>query len=350
MRVLISEQILKEYSDKIFNQLISKFKSEKPSLSNEVIKAYIERFYQLKKSPKIKEKDITKYTWAKLEQTVDLNQKKQIKTGGVEISNSEYIYNKNNLKILVGNTLESCIKYGTGYSFCISARGDRNLYAEYKYGEDFTPYFVIDEERTKEQNADNNFVDPLHLIIIMVKRHEEDDEIFYEYQLTTANNDGDDRYMYWDSIVDIQPKLKGLKNLFIPREGNKYEKQEYLIKKNHEDTLNELNIEYDDKDVTYHINFLRQSFLKIIDGILNNELSIFRYNGKDEFNNNVAQKVAEKEPSIERWKKNLGVPLFDVSYKQLKKGLDQDEYLKKAKKILLSYLNELNKFKLLNKK
>jgi len=68
---LQNENILNEYSNKIINQLVNKFKQEKPNLEIEIIKMYIDRFSQIKNNPKISKKDITKYNWEELETIIN---------------------------------------------------------------------------------------------------------------------------------------------------------------------------------------------------------------------------------------------------------------------------------------
>ena len=61
---------LNEYSDKEINYLITKFKEEADDLNIQIsdgqLKKYIERFDQLKNSPKVTDKDLRKYSLSKL--------------------------------------------------------------------------------------------------------------------------------------------------------------------------------------------------------------------------------------------------------------------------------------------
>jgi len=78
---IIYEMILREYNEKLLNQIIKKFQEEAPGLDTNIIRIYINRFVQIKNSPNVTEKDITKYTWKQLETVVDSNQPKRIKAG-----------------------------------------------------------------------------------------------------------------------------------------------------------------------------------------------------------------------------------------------------------------------------
>jgi len=204
------------FSQKLVNNLIDKFKEQTPNLDDKTASFYIDRFQQIKDSPKIQNKDITTYSWKELQEVVDYNQPDDIKIEGDE----ELIYNQNNLKIYRTNSKQACVKYGTGYNFCISSRGNNNEYYYYRYNQrPNTIYFVIDEGRTKKQNDDKTFVDPKHLIVIMVTEKYVNFKgrtlVSLSYQVTNANNDGETKY---DSIYDIteklQPKLRGLEKLF----------------------------------------------------------------------------------------------------------------------------------------
>jgi hypothetical protein len=67
--------ILNEYAQKVINDLITKYKVENPNLTNEEVEKiktdYINRFEELKASPKVDEKDITKYSFQQLKKLVE---------------------------------------------------------------------------------------------------------------------------------------------------------------------------------------------------------------------------------------------------------------------------------------
>jgi hypothetical protein len=169
---LIYEMVLKEYNEKFLNQITKKFQEEIPDLETDIIRVYINRFVQIKDSPNVKEKDITKYTWRQLESVVDSNQPKRIKTGkmndGEPSGDSNLIYNENGLRIYLGKTKNACIKYGNGYSFCISSRGEGNLYFDYRHRQKGTPYFIFDDTKSSEQDDIGNFIDPDHLLVLFI--------------------------------------------------------------------------------------------------------------------------------------------------------------------------------------
>jgi len=240
------------FSQKLVNQLADRFRQEQPDLEDQVINFYINRFQEIKDSPKVQQKDITTYSWTELKELVDYNQPEDITIEGGE----ELIYDNEYLKIYRTNSKQACVKYGTGYKFCISSRGKDNMYNDFRFGMEGTSpstiYFVIDEGRTKRQKEDGTFADPLHILIIMaVKKYFEHNGkklSILKYQVTTANNDGEKTYDYISDIIEqVQPKLHGLEELFKYVEPHPTEKQ-----------YKNLTDEYDDK----FIKLMQQSGVK----------------------------------------------------------------------------------------
>jgi cytidyltransferase-like protein len=241
---------LKEYSDKLIKQLINKFQQEKPNLEVNIIQSYINRFAQIKDSPRVTEKDITKYNWKDLETTVDANQPKRIKAGkindGEPSKDANLVYNQNGLRIYVGKTKNACIKYGNGYSFCISARGDDNLYHDYRFEQRGTPYFIFDDTKSSGQKEDGSFIDPTHLSVIFVYYDSDEHDGIGHYTITTADNPGEDHYSSFKYIENRYPRLKGLEKIFKPVEIDPKEKAEYDVHKKYNNHLSRINSLYDE--------------------------------------------------------------------------------------------------------
>ena len=239
----LKENVLNEYSDKIIAQLTAKFKSEKPDLDDNIIIAYINRFSQIKDN-NVSQKDITKYTWNDLEKVINDNQPKRIKAGklndGEPSKDANLVYNQNNLRIYVGPTKNACVKYGNGYSFCISARGGNNMYSQYRIEQYGTPYFVFDDTKTSEQSSPGKFEDPNHLLVVFVynpEDYEEGGEFSDGYTITNADNSGEDDFESFNGVERYYPRLKGLENIFQPIEVNSKEKAEYDIELKYNDAL-----------------------------------------------------------------------------------------------------------------
>lgn len=198
----------------------------------------VERIEKLKKNPI----EVTFYNWKDLEAVVDQfpdpAEKKALKQAAKSGSTgASLIYDQNNLEIYLpadgkqAFLLKSSIikrrsdpnnpnsaKPGEGrssdplrwYHWCIAANPDgaSNLWDNYrfgKYGSDTpkSPYFVYDEDKP--------FGDKWHFMVIQVGQKSPSGR--GKYFVTSALNDGDS-WMNWDEIVQLQPKLQGLENLF----------------------------------------------------------------------------------------------------------------------------------------
>lgn len=205
----IYEIILLEYSEKLINNLIDKYSQENPEVAQETIRYYIKRFKEIKDSPNVIEKDITKYSWEKLEKVVDNNQKRKIKLGRIDLGSDDpnLIYNQNGIRLYKSNTLESCVKYGTGYRFCISSRGLKNQYHEYRVRKGGTIYFIFNDNLSKEMDDMGNFEDPRHIMVIIVYKN--------KYTVTDATNKIEDEYDNLEDLIKNYPWVDQVKDLLV---------------------------------------------------------------------------------------------------------------------------------------
>lgn len=253
---VINKSIINEYSIKLINSLIDKFQQQNPNLDRNIIIGYIERFKQIKNNPNITEKDINRLTWKDLETAVDSNQPKRIKAGklndGTPSSDSNLIYNQKNLRIYAAKSQKACIKYGNGYSFCISVRSDQSLYDDYVFNDGGSPYFIFDDTYSTEQDNKGNFIYPNHLLVLFVYKD--------HYTITDANNKGDKHFNNFDDIVQLHPKLKGLKKLFKKFPPNLLEKELKELRNDCNKKLNDLS--------RLHINKIVDSDPDGLSGIL----------------------------------------------------------------------------------
>lgn len=257
----LKEETLNEYSTKIVSQLVNKFKQEQPNLDTNIIQAYIDRFTQIKNSPKVSEKDITKYSWKELETVVDSNQPKHIKAGkindGEPSNDANLVYNQNKLRIYAGDTKQACVKYGNGYSFCISSRGGDNKYDRYKFESGGTPYFVFDDTKTSKQE-NGKFIDPEHLLVVLTYEVSEGSEYGDGYSITKADNSGEDEFDDFNEVEDNYPRLKGLKNIFQPIKADVKDEEKYNLDKEYDFKIEEISLKYKKifKDRPYYLTDL----------------------------------------------------------------------------------------------
>jgi len=122
---------LNEYSEGEINRLMTQFKQEADDLNIEIsdaqLKKYIERFDQLKNSPKITEKDLRKYSLSKLIKLVTSSPGSE--ASEEEIETPDMVYNENGITIWNGAKQGNCITYGSnqpmqgGNRWCITQPG-----------------------------------------------------------------------------------------------------------------------------------------------------------------------------------------------------------------------------------
>ena len=214
----LGENLIKEYSAGIINKLIQKFKQEDPELTDDEIKKVIKRFDQIKDN--VDQKDILQYSWGDLVDTATSVEPKHIKAGKIndgEVDNADLVYNQNGIRVYKAGSKKACIKYGHGYTFCISARGSGNAYTQYRMGDDdedeaspALPYFVFDDNRPSGKDKTGKYLDNTHLLVIMAKN-----PIRGGYHITEADNSQDtsDWYETFEEASSKYPQLKGLKNV-----------------------------------------------------------------------------------------------------------------------------------------
>ena len=366
--------VLKEYNEKFLNQITKKFQEEIPDLETDIIRVYINRFVQIKDSPNVKEKDITKYTWRQLESVVDSNQPKRIKTGkmndGEPSGDSNLIYNENGLRIYLGKTKNACIKYGNGYSFCISSRGEGNLYFDYRHRQKGTPYFIFDDTKSSEQDDMGNFIDPDHLLVLFMFEPTYNRETFW-YTITDADNDGDVEHDDFDtrggiipSVEEMYPRLKGMKELFKPVEMDPKENKIYEIEKKYNSLLVDL------KDSVYQpqleganppYHYTIDNANKLIDDEINGDFEYYEFHARSDVWNDAFYKVKrirnKEEYKIQYEEFSLyATKTFDPDkdFKIYVTKIDTSmpwykEYLLTVKRIVDQYRSELSKINLLSK-
>ena len=223
----IEDILILEYSQKIINNLIQKFKSEDSSATDEVIKKYIQDFKD--NSNKFENKDITKYKWKDLKDIVDNNRTKRIKAGKIDDTavDANLLYNKDGYRLYHGKDKKACIKYGNGYSFCISSRGPDNAYDRYRRtsnGNFGTPYFVFND------NLEKKNINHLLVVYTIDKRNGE-----FNYMVTPSNNRGEEMYSNMTEFLINYNLPIDLVKLIIPQELSDNEKQlENLKKEQHQ--------------------------------------------------------------------------------------------------------------------
>jgi hypothetical protein len=196
--------ILNEYGQNLIETLTKKFQSESPGLSSTTIAGYIDKFDRIKNN--LPNKDINTYSWKELEEAVDgYGGSKRIKAGKLDTNTADpnLLYNQNKIKIYLGKNRNSCIRYGEGYTFCISARGKDSIYGHYRIDKQGTPYFIFNENLPHNDNR--------HLIVLFVYNASLMN-IVSRYSITLADNMGDKNYNTLERIIKDYPWIKPIAN------------------------------------------------------------------------------------------------------------------------------------------
>jgi len=125
---------LLEYAENVILKYIEQFKEEADDLGIQItdtqLRKYIERFDQIKNSPKITDKELKNYT---LSQLIKLITSSEGVNSDEEIDNTpDVVYHEGNKIIYNGAKEDNCITYGRGERWCIT----RGAYGGYRYNED----------------------------------------------------------------------------------------------------------------------------------------------------------------------------------------------------------------------
>jgi len=214
---------LNEYSEGEINKLIAKFREEADDLNVQItdaqLKAYIERFDSLKNSSKVTDKDLRRYTLAKLIKLVT-------STKGVEEPEEEMditpdvVYDQNGLIIYNGSKEENCLTFGRGESWCIT----RGSFGNYRYDDSRknpTFYLVKDTNLPRE--------DRKSFFVVVVGN-----DNTYKASDRSNNDVGGratewDRWEGWGFIESNFPSITGLRSVFkyIPLSSKEKINQSY---------------------------------------------------------------------------------------------------------------------------
>jgi len=203
-----------------FKTQFKKF-TEKDGVDKDTVNYYFKYFKKIKsKYPKAfemgginisippeKRKDIDSYqTFKELEQVVDyLRGQVNIEDdAAVSVSGDTTIYEDDNLKISKGTSPQSCVSIrqagseGKNISWCV-ARETGSLYYSYRLGSNEGTFYFV-------KNKNKNKSDKYFFFVIQVTNTG-------GYIVTSAENDGD-KPMSWEQIIEIEPLLVNLKEIF----------------------------------------------------------------------------------------------------------------------------------------
>lgn len=197
--------MLFEFTEKTIQKLIARFQKENPSLSETIIKSYLDRFEKVKSSPKIKKKDPFQYTWKELENFLDANFPPEEEKVGSEEDEKEKLKVYEDKDIIVyraKNTRQAQI-LGEGFTFCISRIGSGNMYSYYRLNYQSSFYFIRFKKKSDKKEG-TRFENPLFYIVLDINN---DGRI----QLTGADNGGQGNgtaYIDKERLLERFPELK----------------------------------------------------------------------------------------------------------------------------------------------
>jgi len=169
---------LLEYAENIILKYIEQFREEADDLGIQItdnqLRKYIERFDQIKNSPKITDKELKNYT---LSQLIKLITSQEGVSSDEEIDNTpDVVYNEGNKVIYNGSKEGNCIIYGRDEKWCIT----RGSYGGYRYSKDrgYPTFYLAKNENLPSSNK-------LSFVAIQV-RDTRDESSRYVY--TNRNN------------------------------------------------------------------------------------------------------------------------------------------------------------------
>lgn len=238
--------IFKDLLNEDFKSQTQKFISQ--GYEPEIVRSYIEKFKYIRDGkyrealnpdlrinvPVEKRFDIDAYpTFNSLETLVDyVSGQRPVKTtmskkNDIEVT-GEAVYNKNGIEVFYADSPRACIKYkgSMPYSWCVARSDSSNMFYTYRF-KPYEPafYFVKDVKATetelaaiaKKGGVSGGFENKYHFFVIQVPKNlnPEDNET-PQYIVTSANNDGDNQ-MSWNQILEINPKLAGIKEVLKPK-------------------------------------------------------------------------------------------------------------------------------------
>ena len=247
-KYLIEESfILEAYGD------VQKQKYVEQGIEPDTADSYIQKFDLIRKNkykelfdnipnvaiPTQRRNDISAYkTFSELEAVVDyVKGQRQIQpTSNIEGGDSEVkpIYEGNGLEISRGDNANQCIEIRGKwpYTWCIAAPGANNLYNTYRYKDHEPTFYFVKDKKMLPTNKYHFFV------LQTIKGN--------NYMVTSSRNDGDQR-MTWEEILNIQPKLDGLRHLFVNIPLSPKERENYNMFKNSISDADFLRLPYEDK-------------------------------------------------------------------------------------------------------
>jgi YD repeat-containing protein len=236
-------QLLNEFSESAIQKIVKKFSNES---DEQTIRSYLKNFEKYKNG--IQKKDPFQYTsFMEFEQAVDAAKgKSEFKKRNLadkgkpkefvnkQEESSEAIADDEDVTIFKGDEEHKCVKYGKGYSFCISRPLGGNMFGSYRLQKASTFYFVFFKKVPKS--------DPKHIMVL--------DRTDNGWEWTFADNDTVQIPGGFGEVVKNFPVLEKYKKLFenIPLSDKEREILEIIKRFNKKQSLEIFqNVDYETK-------------------------------------------------------------------------------------------------------
>ena len=201
---------------------MDKFKEEADDLNIDIddakLESYIQRFDQLKNSPKIQEKDLRKYSLSKLIKLVTSSEGDDVEEK--EDDTPDVVYNDNGIIIYNGSKENNCVIYGRGERWCIT----RGSFSNYRYNQS-TGYATFYLAKNTNLPDDNK----LSFVAIQVRDVSDENK---RYVYSNRKNDGDSSPMSFNSLMSEVSWLREVPNIrnilkYIPLSSSEKTNQVY---------------------------------------------------------------------------------------------------------------------------
>ena len=194
---------LNEYSDAEVKRLMDKFKEEADDLNIKItddqLKKYIERFDQLKGSPKIEDKDLRRWPLSKLIKLVSSSE------GADSDEEAErgpdVIYSGNGYTVYSGGNEELCQRHRNDVPWCIT----RGSFGNYRYNASrgYPSFYLISNTNLPESNK---------LSFVAIQVRDEDENRKYVWT-PRDNSPNESSPMGWSKLTSDIPWLNEIPNI-----------------------------------------------------------------------------------------------------------------------------------------
>lgn len=190
-------QLNEAYSEKAVQTFLKQFKEEADDLNIQIsdgqLRKYIERFDTIKNSPKIAEKDLSKWSLSNLIKLVTASPGADVDEE--EDTTPDVVYQDNGITIWNGAKENNCITYGRNERWCIT----RGSWAGYRYGNRLVTFYLAKNSNLPDSN-------PTSFVVVHVDENG-------DYGISLRPNNGDKTGLTWTQMINNAPWLGEIPNI-----------------------------------------------------------------------------------------------------------------------------------------